>query len=40
MPVCMALLPGSPALEPMGDTLKIKGGAMFKKGRFLGYMDE
>lgn len=29
-----------PVLEPAGNTFKIKGGAMFKKGKFLGYLDE
>lgn len=29
-----------PVLEPVGDTLKIKGGAVFKKGQFFGYVDE
>ncbi len=29
-----------PVLEPVGKSLKIKGGAMFMKNKFLGYMDE
>ena len=29
-----------PVLEPTGDTVKIKGGAMFRRERFLGFLDE
>lgn len=29
-----------PVLEPAGNTVKLKGGAMFKGQRFVGYMDE
>lgn len=29
-----------PVLEPAGKSIKIKGGAMFKANKFLGYMDE
>lgn len=29
-----------PTLEPVGETIKVKGAALFRRDRFLGYVDE